>query len=95
MARAGYAAEAGRILAGYVDLAERHGFREYYNPLDGEGLAARHFGWSTLLVDLLPAPDGPLDEPTSGWPAEGTVLGEAWAMGREAAGALAATMRRK
>jgi hypothetical protein len=27
----------------------------------------------------LPAPEGPLDDPTSGWPAEGTFLGEAWA----------------
>jgi glycogen debranching enzyme len=92
MRRAGYAAEADRILAGYVELVERHGFREYYNPLDGAGLAARRFGWSTLLVDLLPAPEGSHDEPTSGRPADGTVLGEAWAMGREAVGAL---MRRR
>ena len=32
---------------------ERHGFREYYDPLTGRGLAARGFGWSTLLVELL------------------------------------------
>ncbi len=31
----------------------RHGFREYYNPLTGCGLAARRFGFATLLVDLL------------------------------------------
>jgi hypothetical protein len=31
----------------------RHGFREYYNPLTGRGLAARGFGFATLLVDLL------------------------------------------
>jgi hypothetical protein len=94
MRRLGYAADAERILAGHVELAERHGFREYYNPLNGEGLAARHFGWSTLLVDLLPAPGGAPDAPPDGWPAEGTVLGEAWAMGREAAGALARAARR-
>ena len=52
--RAGYDAEADRILAGHVELVERHGFREYYNPLNGAGLAARRFGWSTLLVDMLP-----------------------------------------
>ena len=52
--RAGYDAEADRILAGHVELVERHGFREYYNPLTGAGLAARRFGWSTLLVDMLP-----------------------------------------
>jgi glycogen debranching enzyme len=56
MARAGYGEEAARILAGHVELVERHGFREYYNPLDGNGLAARGFGWSTLLVDLLSPP---------------------------------------
>jgi hypothetical protein len=87
--RHGYETEADRVLAGYVELVERHGFREYYNPLNGEGLAARHFGWSTLLVDLLPAPDGPPDRPPADWPAEGTLLGEAWAMTREAAAAIA------
>ena len=44
--------------ASCVELVERHGFREYYNPLNGEGLAARRFGWSTLLVDLLVDVDG-------------------------------------
>jgi glycogen debranching enzyme len=53
--RHGYAAEADRIVASCLTLVERHGFREYYNPLNGEGLAARRFGWSTLLVDLLPS----------------------------------------
>jgi glycogen debranching enzyme len=56
MTRLGYGEEAARIVAGHVDLVERHGFREYYNPLDGNGLAARGFGWSTLLVDLLSRP---------------------------------------
>jgi glycogen debranching enzyme len=54
MRRAGYDAEADRILTRHVELVERHGFREYYNPLNGEGHGARHFGWSTLLVDVLP-----------------------------------------
>jgi glycogen debranching enzyme len=53
MRRLGYTQEAERILASYLELIARHGFREYYNPLNGEGLAARHFGWSTLLVDLV------------------------------------------
>jgi hypothetical protein len=34
------------------DSVDRHGFREYYNPLSGRGLAARGFGFSTLIVDL-------------------------------------------
>jgi hypothetical protein len=32
---------------------DRYGYREYYNPLTGHGLAARDFAMSTLLVDLL------------------------------------------
>jgi hypothetical protein len=51
--RLGYEDEADRILASLVELVGRHGFREYYNPHNGEGLAARHFGWSTLLLDML------------------------------------------
>ena len=92
--RAGYRAEADRILASYVDLVERHGFREYYNPLNGEGLAARHFGWSTLVVDLLPSLDGPHGVAPGHWPTEGTVVREALAMGREAAAALVGAVRR-
>jgi hypothetical protein len=33
--------------------AARDGLREYYNPLSGRGLAARDFGMSALLADLL------------------------------------------
>jgi hypothetical protein len=37
-----------------LELAvQRDGFREYYNPLTGRGLAARGFGFATLLIDLL------------------------------------------
>jgi hypothetical protein len=61
--RLGYAGEADRIVGALVAAVERHGFREYYNPLDGDGLGARRFGWSTLIVDLLPAPDEPSERP--------------------------------
>jgi glycogen debranching enzyme len=53
----GYADDADRIVDSLAAAVERDGFREYYNPLTGEGLAARGFGWSTLLIDLLPSPD--------------------------------------
>ena len=56
--RLGYEDEAARIVDSLVGAVERHGFREYYNPLDGDGLAARRFGWSTLLVDLLAGAPG-------------------------------------
>jgi glycogen debranching enzyme len=49
----GYTREAEHVTGSLVEAVERHGFREYYNPLTGRGLAARNFGWSTLLVDLL------------------------------------------
>lgn len=48
-------------------LVQRGGFRESYNPLTGDGLGARGFGWSTLVVDLVgdhltpPAPPEPAD----------------------------------
>lgn len=45
--------EADRLLARLTEAVEREGFREYYNPFSGDGLAARNFGWSTLLVDML------------------------------------------
>ncbi len=49
----GYGAEAERIVRSLEAAVARDGFREYYNPLTGRGLAARGFGMSTLLVDLL------------------------------------------
>jgi CheY-like chemotaxis protein len=82
--RHGYAAEADRIVAALLSLVERHGFREYCNPLNGEGLAGRRFGLSTLLVDLLPADrNRPIDAGSD--PFYGSVRGELWAMGAEAA----------
>lgn len=49
----GYEREAARVIDSMALATERHGFREYYNPLTGEGLGARNFGWSALLLDLL------------------------------------------
>ena len=48
---------------GYPELSEplveksrqciaRSGFREYYHPYTAEGLGARDFGWSTLILDF-------------------------------------------
>jgi glycogen debranching enzyme len=53
MRELGYAEEADRIVDSLARSAARYGFREYYNPLTGRGLAARGFGFSTLLIDLL------------------------------------------
>lgn len=34
-------------------LMSQSGFREYYNPVSGEGGGAEHFTWSGLIVDML------------------------------------------
>jgi glycogen debranching enzyme len=34
-------------------LVDREGFREYYDPVTGQGHGAREFTWSGLLVDML------------------------------------------
>ncbi len=46
---------ARRIEDSTVELIERHGFREYYDTLTGEGHGAPDFGWSALILDLLEA----------------------------------------
>ena len=46
-------ARAAGLVAASAALVLRSGFREYYHPFTGEGLGARSFGWSTLLVDML------------------------------------------
>ena len=33
-----------------IELVEREGFREYYDPLTGEGLGAKQFAWTAALV---------------------------------------------
>ncbi len=51
-----YAAE---ILASSVALVERAGFREYFDPLTGEGHGGDGFSWTAaLLIDMLERPDG-------------------------------------
>jgi hypothetical protein len=82
--RHGYEAQATRIVESCLTLVERHGFREYYNPISGDGLAARRFGWSTLLVDLLPSVADPRPEAPS-TPFHGSAREELLSMGAEAA----------
>jgi glycogen debranching enzyme len=61
----GYAEHAERIVRSLLVAADRHGFREYYNPLTGRGLAARGFGFSTLLIDLLAQSGIAIPEPSA------------------------------
>ena len=39
-------------------LVEEHGFREYYNPLTGEGGGAHDFSWTALALDMLARREG-------------------------------------
>jgi hypothetical protein len=48
----GEEALAGHVVDSLVGAIRREGLREYYDPRDGTGLAARDFGWSTLILDL-------------------------------------------
>jgi Mannosylglycerate hydrolase MGH1-like glycoside hydrolase domain len=36
-----------------AQLVERSGFREYYDPITGEGFGASDFSWTALVLDLL------------------------------------------
>lgn len=44
---------AQAILKSSLELIERSGFREYFNPLTGEGLGAKNFTWGGLILDML------------------------------------------
>ena len=33
-------------------LVLREGLREYYDPLTGEGLGARDFAWTSLILEM-------------------------------------------
>jgi len=53
MRELGYVEQADRVVTTLAHAALRDGFREYYDPRDGSGLAAKGFGWSALLLDLI------------------------------------------
>ena len=50
--RHGYLELADTIVTKSHECIERSGFREYYHPYTAEGLGARDFGWSTLILDM-------------------------------------------
>ncbi len=51
--RYGFKDVARQLLQKTIAAVKKSGFREYYNPLTGEGLGARQFGWSTLVADMI------------------------------------------
>jgi glycogen debranching enzyme len=48
----GFRERAGRLRRALTELVQASGFREYYDPLSGEGHGARDFTWSGLLLDM-------------------------------------------
>ena len=54
----GYKEPAERLRRTIVDLCEREGFHEYFDPTSGEGLGSILFSWSAaLLLDVLAEDD--------------------------------------
>ena len=54
MRRHGLAAPAERLDGETLELVERSGYWEYYDPLNGEGLGSERFSWTAALVlDIL------------------------------------------
>ena len=51
--RYGFKDTADELLEKTMAAIKKSGFREYYNPLTGEGLGAKQFGWSTLVMDMI------------------------------------------
>lgn len=49
----GFKKEADSIVEKSLEMVERYGFREFYNPQTGEGYRRENFGWSTLILDML------------------------------------------
>jgi glycogen debranching enzyme len=49
----GFKDEAKKLSGTIRKLVAKSGFREYYNPLTGEGYGATDFTWSGLVVDML------------------------------------------
>ena len=52
MRRLGYEAEAAQMADRLTALVLREGLREYYDPLTGEGLGARDFAWTSLILEM-------------------------------------------
>jgi hypothetical protein len=55
LARYGFRDHASALRETTLELVQKSGFREYYNPLDASGLGAENFSWTAALaLDLLP-----------------------------------------
>jgi glycogen debranching enzyme len=53
LVRLGYAEQAAEMAARLGRAISAAGLREYYDPFTGEGMGARDFSWSALVMELL------------------------------------------
>lgn len=49
----GYKDLAKELAGKTIELVEKSGFREFYNPFTGKGEGQENYSWSTLVVDML------------------------------------------
>ncbi len=50
----GFGKQASDLKKAIIDLVGEHGFYEYYNPVNGDGLGTDNFSWTaSLIIDLL------------------------------------------
>lgn len=57
----GYGDEARHLINSIKNLIEKSGFREYYNPFNGEGNGAHNFTWAGLIVDMMKMEKGEVE----------------------------------
>ncbi len=70
LVRLGYEREASELGARIQHTVTAAGLREYYDPFTGEGMGARDFSWSSLVMELLdPDPVAHSSHITRGTPA--------------------------
>ncbi len=50
--RSGFSEPAELLAERTVQMVARAGLREFYNPLNGDGMGKRDFGWSALALDM-------------------------------------------
>jgi len=43
---------ANELKSKTMEMIEKSGFYEYYNPINGKGLGAKDFIWSGLIFDM-------------------------------------------
>jgi hypothetical protein len=67
--RRGYDDEADAVASSLSAVIAREGFREYYDSRTGRGLAARQFGWSTLICEIADPSPGARDSYLAAVPA--------------------------